>query len=51
MGSNVFGSKNLLTNFVARKRTEVSISAADAKELDAKLAIVRKRLEDLGEKF
>jgi len=38
-------------DFVLRKRTEVPISNADATELDKKLAILRKRLEDLGEKF
>jgi len=38
-------------DFIARKRTEVSISGANARELDAKLEILRNLLQELGERF
>jgi hypothetical protein len=38
-------------DYISGRRIQVQISRADAIELDRKLAILRKRLEGLGEKF
>jgi len=38
-------------DFIVQKRTQIAMSDADATELDEKIATVRKRLEELGEKF
>ena len=38
-------------DYVVERRTQVAMTDADARELDEKIAILRKRLQELGEKF
>ena len=38
-------------DYISGRRTEIHLASADASELDTKLEVLKKRLENLGETF